>query len=423
MTPIRLLTFSTLFPNNARPNHGVFVENRLRHLVAGGEAVSEVLAPVPWFPFTAARFGDWAVNARVVARETRHGLSIRHPRFPVIPRVGMSLAPFLLYRAMAPVVRRMLAEGPGFDAIDAHYVYPDGVAAVWLGQRFGVPVVVTARGTDVSLIPRFARPRRLIQQAIEGAAAMVAVSAALKDALVEIGAPEAKVTVLRNGVETGLFRPPVDRAAARAALGVTRVLLISVGLLIERKGHDRTIEAMADLPEFELVIVGEGPERDRLQALIGRLGLGDRVRLLGARPHADLPSLYGAADASVLSSSREGWANVLLESMACGTPVVASPIWGNPEVVRAPEAGVITRENSVDGVVEGVRRLFSALPSREATRAYAERFSWDETTAGQLALFRRVIGEARGLRPSNPPGALPLDPTKGRGPLDSITWE
>jgi glycosyltransferase involved in cell wall biosynthesis len=113
--------------------------------------------------------------------------------------------------------------------------------------------------------------------------------------------------------------------------------------------------------------------------------------LLGARPHAELPSLYGAADASVLSSSREGWANVLLESMACGTPVVASPIWGNPEAVRTRDAGVITRENSAAGIVEGVRRLFAAAPSREATRAYAEPFSWDETTAGQLALFRRVL--------------------------------
>jgi glycosyltransferase involved in cell wall biosynthesis len=125
--------------------------------------------------------------------------------------------------------------------------------------------------------------------------------------------------------------------------------------------------------------------------LIARLGLSDRVRLLGPRPHAELPSLYGAADASVLSSSREGWANVLLESMACGTPVVASPIWGNPEVVRSPAAGVITRENSPVGIVEGVRRLFADLPARSATRSYAEPFSWDDTTAGQLALFRRVI--------------------------------
>jgi teichuronic acid biosynthesis glycosyltransferase TuaC len=299
----------------------------------------------------------------------------------------------LLYRAMVPVFRRLIAEGPRFDAIDAHYLYPDGVAAVWLGQRFVLPVVMTARGTDVSLIPRFARPRRLIREAIDDAAAVIAVSGALKDALVEIGAPAAKITVLRNGVDTALFCPPVDRQKVRAALGLVRPTLISVGLLIERKGHHRTIEAMTQLPDFDLIILGEGPERGRLTAQIADAGLGQRVRLLGARPHTELPSYYGAADASVLASSREGWANVLLESMACGTPVVASPIWGNPEVVRTPAAGLIARENSADGIAAAVRGLFAALPAREATRAYAEQFGWDETTAGQLEVFRRVIAE------------------------------
>lgn len=386
---MHLLTFSTLFPHAARPNHGIFVENRLRHLVAGGEATSLVLAPVPWFPSASARFGDWALNARAPGREQRHGLEILHPRFPVIPKVGMSASPWLLYRAMVPVLRGLLRQGHRFDAIDAHYVYPDGVAAVWLGRRFGLPVVITARGTDVSLIPRYRVPRRLIQGAIRDAAALVAVSAALKQALVELGAPDEKVTVLRNGVDTVLFSPPADRAA-------TGKLLVSVGGLIERKGHHRTIEAMVQLPGFSLVIAGEGPERERLSALIGRLGLGDRVRLIGPVPHRELPALYGSADASVLASSREGWANVLLESMACGTPVVASDIWGNPEVVRAPGAGLIYRPNTPDGIAEGVRRLFDALPPREATRAYAEPFSWDETTAGQLTLFRRVTGRVSG---------------------------
>jgi glycosyltransferase involved in cell wall biosynthesis len=366
------------------------VENRLRHLVASGEATSTVLAPVPWFPFTSARFGAWAVNARAPEREARHGIEIRHPRYPVIPRIGMSAAPWLLYRAMVPVVRRLLAEGGRFDAIDAHYVYPDGVAATWLGKRFGLPVVMTARGTDVNLIPAYAVPRRLIQRAIRDAAALVAVSAALKQALLALGAPDDKVTVLRNGVETTLFRPPADRAASRAALGLTGPTLVSVGGLIERKGHHRTIEAMRQIPGYALLIAGEGPERERLSALIAAFDLGDRVRLLGPRPHTELPALYGAADASVLASSREGWANVLLESMACGTPVVASNIWGNPEVVRDPAGGVIYEPNTPDGIAGGVRRLFAALPSREATRAYAEPFSWDETTTGQLALVRRV---------------------------------
>jgi glycosyltransferase involved in cell wall biosynthesis len=295
---------------------------------------------------------------------------------------------------MLPQIVRLLAEGQRFDAIDAHYVYPDGIAAVWLGRRFGLPVVITARGTDVNLIPRYRVPRRLIQSAIRDASALIAVSAALKQALVDLGAPPGKVTVLRNGVETDLFRPPPDRPAIRAALGLTGPTLISVGGLIERKGHHRTIEAMRQLPGYTLLIAGEGPERDRLSGLIATHGLGDRVRLLGPRPHRDLPALYGAADASVLASSREGWANVLLESMACGTPVIASDIWGNPEVVRAPAAGVIYQPNTPDGIAAGVRQLFAALPDRSATRAYAEPFSWDETTEGQLALFRQVIKSA-----------------------------
>jgi teichuronic acid biosynthesis glycosyltransferase TuaC len=396
MRPIRLLTFATLFPHAARPNHGIFVENRLRHLLASGEATSTVLAPVPWFPSRSNRFGDWALNARAPLAETRHGISILHPRYPVVPKIGMSAAPWLLYRAMLPHVARLLAEGLGFDAIDAHYVYPDGVAATWLGRRFGLPVVITARGTDVNFIPRYRVPRRLIQGAIRDADALVAVSAALKQVLVDLGAPDNKVTVLRNGVETDLFRPPADRAVLRAGLGLRGPALVSVGGLIERKGHHRTIEAMLQLPDFELVIAGEGPQRARLAALIAGYGLSDRVRLLGPWPHRDLPALYGAADASVLASSREGWANVLLESMACGTPVVAANIWGNPEVVRRPAAGVIYQPNTPDGIASGVQRLFAALPDRVDTRAYAEPFSWDETTAGQLALFRRVISRFAG---------------------------
>jgi teichuronic acid biosynthesis glycosyltransferase TuaC len=167
------------------------------------------------------------------------------------------------------------------------------------------------------------------------------------------------------------------------------------------------IEALRDLPGWELIVVGEGPERSRLIGLTRTLGLGDRVRLLGARPHAELPALYGAADALVLASSREGWANVLLESMACGTPVVATNIWGNPEVVQDRAAGVIV-ERSAEAIAQGVRRLAAGPTDRGATRAYAERFSWDETTAGQLALFRRVVERARpspySLREPTPPG-------------------
>lgn len=396
--PLRLLTFSTLYPSSVRPNHGVFVENRLRHLVASGLVTTEVVAPVPYFPSTHPRFGDWARYASVPPQETRHGIVVHHPRYPLVPRVGMSSAPFMIYAAMRPMLRNLLLQRPPFDAIDAHYMYPDGVAAVWLARHFGLPVTVTSRGTDINLIPTHRVPRLLIRRAIQGASALIAVSAALKSALVALGAPDEKVTVLRNGVDITLFQPPQDRPAVRRALGLARPTLISVGYLIERKGHHRVIEAMKQLPDFELLIVGEGPERSGLEAQIARLNLQDRVRLLGARPHPDLPPLYGAADAMILASSREGWANVLLESMACGTPVVASNIWGNPEVVQEAAAGVIAERNTPDGIAEAVRQLFGSLPDRAATRTYAERFSWDETTAGQIALFRRLRDHADGPR-------------------------
>ncbi len=407
--PLRLLTFTTLYPSQQRPNHGVFVENRLRHLVGSGGATSLVVAPVPWFPtlprsLTRRLSGDWIVHTGVPPQELRHGITVYHPHYPVIPRIGMSAAPYLLYRAMVPAMQRLLAAGHRFDAIDAHYAYPDGVAAVWLGRRFNLPVVVTARGTDVNLIPEYAAPRLLLRRMIAGVAALIAVSAALKSALVALGAPDGKVTVLRNGVDTALFQPPADRDAARRALGLTRPTLVSVGALIERKGHHRTIAAMAQLPGYELLIAGEGPERDALTMLIRRLGLADRVRLLGAWPHAQLPALYGAADASVLASSREGWANVLLESMACGTPVAATNIWGNPVVVRRGVAGVIFGAHTPEAIAGSLKALFASLPSRAATRAYAEGFSWDDTTAGQLAVFRRVIARRRSA-PSGMTGA------------------
>lgn len=303
----------------------------------------------------------------------------------------MVVNPATLHAVARRALRRLLERGLRFDAIDAHYLYPDGVAAVRLGQEFGLPVVITARGSDTSQLPHYAIPGRLIRDAIARADALVAVSADLARGLMELGAPPGKVTVLRNGVDLSLFRPLADREAARAGLGLSGPALLSVGLLIERKRHHLTIEALRDLPGHTLLIAGEGPERPALQALAGRLGVADRVQLLGSQPHARLPLLYGAADAMVLASSREGWANVLLESMACGTPVVATPAWGMREAVSAPEAGLVLDEATPAAIAAGVRRLLAGPPGRAATRTYAEAHGWEETTAGQLALFRRVV--------------------------------
>jgi glycosyltransferase involved in cell wall biosynthesis len=388
---IRLLTFSTLYPNAMQPSHGIFVENRLRHLVADGRVEADVIAPVAWFPSGNPMFGTWAVPARVPAREVRHGIEVLHPRYPLVPKIGMAWAPAGLAWGGARALARQLGAGRRYDAIDAHFLYPDGVAALALGRRFGLPVVMTARGTDVNDYPdRFPEIGRRIVAAAREADAVITVCQALKDRLVALGVPEAQVTSLRNGVDLVMFRPE-PREAARAAWQAQGFTLASVGHLIPRKGHDLVIRALAELPDVSLMIAGDGPEHGRLTALAAELGVADRVRFLGRVAPERLASLYSAADALVLASIREGWANVLLEAMACGTPVVATDVWGTREAVTAPEAGVLVDRPDAPALAQGVRRLRAALPDRCATRAYAEAFSWDATTEGQIALFRRVL--------------------------------
>lgn len=395
---IRTLLFSTLYPSSVRPSHGIFVETRLRHLLASGEVETRVVAPVPWFPFKHPRFGEYARHAAVPRVEERNGIHIEHPRYLLLPKIGMNSAPHTLARAGLKAARKLIAEGYDFDLIDAHYFYPDGVAATMIGKALNKPVVITARGTDINLIPQYPKPKQMILQAAKDCAAMITVCAALKDAIVGLGGmkcPEAgtaqKITALRNGVDLELFRPE-DKAQARAAFGMNdRFAIASVGHLIERKGHHLVIEALAQIPDAELYLAGGGEEEARLRALAEQLGVTDRVHFLGAMPQAKLRTLYSAVDCLVLASSREGWANVLLEAMACGTPVVATNVWGTPEVVAAPAAGVLMDERSAGGIVCGVARLREALPTRSDTRAYAEQFGWQPTTDGQLALFRQIL--------------------------------
>ncbi|MFC3460104.1 glycosyltransferase family 4 protein [Massilia haematophila] len=386
---MKILTFSTLFPNSEKPGHGIFVETRLRHLVASGRVESRVVAPIPWFPSTNPRFGNYARFAKAPRHEVRHGIAVAHPRYPVLPKVGMSIAPFLLAQAVKPAIGRLIDEGFDFDLIDAHYFYPDGVAAAMLARHFNKPLVITARGSDITLFPGYALPRRQILWAARRADAVITVCNALRDEVVAMGIDADRVVSLRNGVDLQLFRP-TERAAN------PMFTLLAVGHLVPVKAQDLIIGALTLLPDVRLVLAGDGPDRAKLENLARELKVLDRVSFLGAVPQAQLRAHYGAADALVLSSSREGWANVLLEAMACGTPVVASRVYGTPEVVAAPEAGVLMRERSYQGVADAVNTLRANYPDRAATRRYAERFSWDDTTDGQIRLFDEVLARRAG---------------------------
>lgn len=383
-----ILTLTGLYPSTARPRHGIFVEERLRHLVAASGITASVVAPVPWFPFTSRRFGEYADFARTPRTDIRHGLEVRYPRYLAIPKVGMSLAPFLMALALLPVVRRLRRQHPDLALIDSHFLYPDGVAACLLGRWLRIPVLMTARGSDVNLYPKYAVPRALIRWAVRNAARVVTVSDALRDGLLALAADPAKVVTLRNGVDLQRFRPG-DRQAARSRLGLTGPTALSVGNLLELKGHHLLIEALPQLPGVTAVIAGEGPMRTALEHLARERGVADRVRLPGNLPQDELIGCYNAADMLVLASSREGMPNVVLESLACGTPVVATAVGGIPELIESDESGRLLAERSAAAIAGAVKGLLASPPDRVRVAAQGARFSWDPT----IEQLRRVILE------------------------------
>src|SRR5207253_2297971 len=204
---MNILVFTSLWPNSEQPNFGVFVKHRIAALERIDGVNVRVVAPVPYFPkLLALPFisAHWRRTARIKEHEVIEGIETYHPRYLVTPKLGMSFYGQWMARGAADVVRRLHAQHP-FDLIDAHYVYPDGFAAVQLGQELGVPVVITARGTDINLFSQMPHIRPLLEEALEDATGVIAVSGALKQRIVELGISAEKVAVIRNGIHREIF--------------------------------------------------------------------------------------------------------------------------------------------------------------------------------------------------------------------------
>jgi len=394
---MRLLVYTMLFPNRVMPHHGVFVKERLLRFRERHDAELTVVAPVP------GRGKSWA---RVPVEEEIDGLRVVHPRFLSPPGFGDRWRAGLMASGTRACV---LDEAQRFQptVLDAHYAWPDGVAAWRLREqleralRRKLPLVVTARGTDLNLSARQRVVAGQLRRALADADHVICVAEALRRVALELGVAPDRVTTLRNGVDTTRFTTG-DRAAERRALDlpVDGQVLLCVGHLIERKGQHLLLEAYARLwapsgqarfgaPGSELLLVGTGESEGRLRAQAARLGIDGRVRFVGPVRPEELPRWYRAADALVLSSLREGWPNVVLEALACGTPVLATAVWGTPEILTGCDAGLLV-EPTVEGLADGLSRLHELDGS--AARGWAERHTWDATVDGMAAIFDRVCG-------------------------------
>lgn len=385
---LRVLILSTLFPDASRPNFGIFVERQTLSLAARDDVEVRIVAPRGLPPFPLSRLSRYARLATLPKHEDWKGLTVHRPRFLNLPGTGGRFHARAMARAVAPLLEKIRKDFP-FDVISAEFFFPDGPAAVLLGKRFGVPVSIKARGSDIH---DWGRRKAIAPQVIaagQTAAGVLAVSEAMRGDMIAMGIPGDKIETITTGVDLTRFAPR-DRAAAKAALGVQGPLVLSVGALIPLKGHDIVIDAVSTLPGVTLWIVGEGGDRKRLEAQIERLGLGDRVKLLGSVPPDRVAAALAAADAMALASEREGLANAWLEAIASGTPVVIPDVGGARQVVTAPEAGRIALRTPA-AFAEALAGILAHPPAPGATRAIAEPFTWAANSARYRDFLQRLV--------------------------------
>jgi len=390
---LRVLTLSTLFPDASRPNFGIFVERQTLALVSHDDVEVRIVAPVGIPPWPLSKLARYRSLTQLPLREDWKGLTVYRPRFRNLPGTGGRFHARMVARAVAPLLDKIRAEYP-FDLIVAEFFYPDGPAAVALGKRYGVPVSATARGSDIHRWGKTPGVSNQILAAGDTLDGMLAVSQAMRRDMIAMGMPADTIETSTTGVDQVRFAPR-DRVAAKAALGVSGPLVASMGALIPLKGHDILIDAVAKLPGVNLWIAGQGPEQARLEAQVARLGLGDRVRVMGAVAHDAVPELVAAADVMALASEREGLANAWIEALASGTPVVIPDVGGARQVLgESVVAGRIVAR-SAEGFATGIAEMLAAAPDPLAVRAIVEAYTWPANSANLARFYGQLVAGYR----------------------------
>ncbi len=401
-----VVTLSSLFPHAGEPAAGIFIRERMFRVAQNLPLT--VVAPRPWFPgqsLIRRVRPNWRPPA--VSRERMQGIEVLRPRFLAAPGVLRLLDAASLARAALPVLRGLRQAGR-LDVLDAHFAWPDGVAAAWLGQRLGVPVCVTLRGTEVPLARQAGRRTRMVR-ALGQVDCVLSVAAALLEHVRALGACPRREEVVGNGVDIERFRP-MNRTEARRRLGLSADarVLISVGGLCERKGFHRVLDILPDLiardPRLHYLIAGgasgEGDWGPRLRTQAEALGISEHVHFLGRIASDELRWPLSAADIFVLATRNEGWANVFLEAMACSLPVVTTDVGGNAEVLSDARLGHIVPFGDAQGLAATIEAALAAAWPRDFIRQHAEANAWETRVQRLVQIFEDLHRQARVVEPA-----------------------
>ncbi len=390
-----VLVFTSLFPNSTTPELGSFIKKRMAAFHRKENRNIVVVAPVPYFPPLKA-LPQYYRFSQIPYTEEIDGMLVYHPRYPLIPKISMAFHGWLMYLFSLPLVRKLHRQWR-FHLIDAHFVYPDGMAGQLLGKKIQLPVVVSARGSDITEFLKYPVIRPQIIRTLAKADAVISVSQGLKEVMEKQVCYPQKIHVIPNGIDPDAFYFK-ERKTAQSTLGMecTGPVILSVGALIPRKGHNFTIDAVhllsQDFPDLSLYIIGSGPEQLSLRNQIGKLQLEGRVHLLGQIPNDQLMDWYNSANVFCLSSSREGWANASTEALCCGVPCVVTKAEGTAmdELVVHGQNGFVVKRDAAS-IARGLKTALTKQWDRGAiSRAISFR-TWDKVAHEVDGVFVEVI--------------------------------
>ncbi|WP_321495886.1 glycosyltransferase [uncultured Desulfobacter sp.] len=381
---MKVLSFSYCFPTQANPNWGIFVFQRTNALAKFVDL--KVCSPVPWFPFLApggkTAHGNWK------------GLEISRPRFFYTPKFFKNNDARFYARGILPWVKKLCLNWQP-DILDSHFIWPDGVAVSLIAQDLGIPYVITLRGKLFECMKEPSQVRQCTQ-ALKKASAVISVSSGLAETAIELGADPSRMSVIPNGVDAQNFNIK-EKNACRKSLGLPedKKILVTVAHLGHRKGHHEVIRALAGLPENVCLVLVGGPAQggtpETIMAEAEKSGVKKRIILTGPQSYDQVARYFSAADASVLASYREGCPNAVLESLACGTPVVATDVGAVRDILPVPGAGCIVPRKEVEPLKNGLKEVLAAKWDPESVIKASKVRSWEQVALDVQAVFRTIV--------------------------------
>jgi len=326
---MRVLFISNLYPNPLFLNMASY--NRQQIAALSEYCEIDVISPIPWPAVMKGRYGS--------SCRKEGNVTVYHPTYLYTPRMLRGMYGRFFLHSISTVARRLLRQN-SYDLIYSSWLYPDSWAAAQLAAEFNLPLFVKVHGSDVNLLQLGKSVTRQSLEVVNRSKKVICVSRALKERLIELGAPEAKLEVLYNGVDRTIFHP-MDRQALRRELNILQdeFVVLFVGNLKKDKGLGELISAyslfLAQHPgqNSHLVLIGTGHYESNSRRLLGEMGIEDKVLFLGSRVLTDIARWMNAANVLCLPSYMEGVPNVVLESIACGTPVIATNVGGIPELL------------------------------------------------------------------------------------------